>query len=419
MKLTIRRVLLGSSLAILTAVAAGCSSPELSDSGPVQSTAPESAPPPPAAPPQAAAVDPQAAPSGDTGLLGGPPRGDQPPVVVASTPVPNPEDLPREERERIYGPDRHPHHAGVVGGRQVARSTHVLRSAHGHRLHGRTAHRAVVSHGPHKIAHGPARALSLHPRAAAPYSAAAPKTHAAPAVAAQVSKLAPATPQTRLTQFAAALGPDLAAAKLNVPASVVAGKPGVVSLTLPSTFLDRIRAEAARHSLTQEAQTTDIRAMLGGAGSAVVPNGVQSARLKLGEAASFNWQVTPSSQTPGPLTAEVSAALKGGATAETVPLGQVTSPSTAIGGPASKASDGAPDSTSDKAAAGNGASPQTGLFILVSLGLVVLALVLAMSARVRKERRLAEQRRKARALEEVEAEHAFHHAPDEPAPEPV
>jgi hypothetical protein len=238
-------------------------------------------------------------------------------------------------------------------------------------------------------------------------------------VAAQVSKLAPATPQTRLTQFAAALGPDLAAAKLNVPASVVAGKPGVVSLTLPSTFLDRIRAEAARHSLTQEAQTTDIRAMLGGAGSAVVPNGVQSARLKLGEAASFNWQVTPSSQTPGPLTAEVSAALKGGATAETVPLGQVTSPSTAIGGPASKASDGAPDSTSDKAAAGNGASPQTGLFILVSLGLVVLALVLAMSARVRKERRLAEQRRKARALEEVEAEHAFHHAPDEPAPEPV
>jgi hypothetical protein len=404
LKTAIRRSLLGASLAVLTAVVAGCSSPELSDSHPIQSTAPESAPPPPAPPPQAyGAEPPREAPLGDSGLLGGPPEGDAQPAVVASTPVPNPEDLSPEERERIYGPERR-HHA--------ARSAPVRHAAR--RLHGRPAHRAAAGHGLPRHAGAPTHFLPHRLRAVpAPHPSAKAEIHRAPVPAAPAA-LAPkpaltATPQARLDQLATALRPDITAgAKLTVPAEVAAGKPGVVSLTLPAALFDRITAEAGKLGLARKAKTSDIRAMLGGAGSSVVPNGLQSARLKSGEAATFNWQVTPSSQTPGPLTAEVSIALKGGAKAESVSVGQVTSPSPTASNASPNATDGAPAPAPDNQAAANGASPQAGLAILLGLGLLVLVLVLAMANRVRKERRLTDQRRKARALEEVQAEHNAH-----------
>jgi hypothetical protein len=443
MKSAIRGALVGSSLAVLAAVAVGCSAPELADDRPVQTTVPESAPPPPAPPPQSYAVEPPApAPIGDNGLLGGPTEDDTAPAVIASTPVPNPEDLSKDERERIYGPD-HPHHpARARAGRLAVHRHDLVRSArirHGTRAHrplaGHAAHRAVIGRGLHHPAiltrrsarHARPQVLTHHPRAApVPHAAAvskAPNGHtAATPAAAPATKLHSATPAaspTKLDQLAASLRPDLTSgAKLTIPAEVSAGKPGVVSLTLPATLLDRLTAEAGKQGLARDAQTADVGATLRGAGSSIVPNGVQTARLKSGEAASFNWQVTPGTPNPA-LAAEVGATLKGGVKPETVSIGQVAAPSPAASDDAAKAPSNPLTSFQDKQA---GASAQTGLLILLGLGLLVVVLVLAMVNRMRRDERLAERRRKARALDEARARtahdahpsasHADRHTPE-------
>ena len=412
MKSAIRQPLLGFSLAVLTAVAMGCSAPELADDRPAQTIAPDSAPPPPAPPAQSYAVEPAApGPQDDSRLLGGPPEGDGGPAIIASVPVPNPEDLPTDERERIYGPDHHHHAARAWVRRPSARRHHASRPTHFRR--GAHVRNPLARHGHHQSASGHGR----HPQAAITHGSARPaRLHTAPrhpdvaaphAVASPVTKPPATTPgatQTRLDQLAAALHPDLASgAKLAVPADVAAGKPGVVALTLPATLADRLVAEAGKQGLARDAQTIDFRATLGGAGTSVVPNGAQTARLKSGEAASFNWQVTPIGPNPGPMTAEVGATLKGGAKPETVSLGQVTATSPAARNDASKAATNASRPLQDKPA---GASAQTGLFILLGLGLLVVVLFLAMVNRVRRDQRLAERRRKARAFDEARAEAA-------------
>jgi hypothetical protein len=245
----------------------------------------------------------------------------------------------------------------------------------------------------------------------APHAAAAPKAHGVHAAVPPQAKLQPATTvvsQPKLDQLATALRSDLTSgAKLTIPTEVVAGKPGVVSLTLPATLLDRLAAEAGKLGLARDARTTDVRATLGGGGASIVPNGVQTARLKSGEAASFNWQVTPGGPNPA-LSAEVGATLKGGAKPETISLGQVAAPSSATSDDASKTPPAPLTSFQDKQA---GASARTGLLILLGLGLLVLVLVLAMVNRMRGDERQAERRRKARALDEARAEQEVHEVP--------
>ena len=451
MKTVIRSVLLGVSLGVAAGVSA-CNSPELADNSP---PAPRTEAPPPAVrradtpPPAAGRVD-------STELLGGPSPVSAPvqyapaPPVLASTPVPNPEDLSPADRARIYG--RH------------GRSAHHMQR--------RVAHASVAAPAPSK----PAVVKAPRPAAAA---APAPAVKAAPSVKAAVPVKAPPAPATKpvapapkpivappapaaakpapapapapkaVAPVAAAkkgptptaaeinstvLGAKLNAAlingsKLNVPADVAAGKPGVVTLTLPLGLSDQLASEAAKLNLTRDALAVDIHAALTGQGYTIVPNGEQSARLKPGESATFNWQVSQGPGATGPLKALVSGVLKGGRGAHQFIIGDVVQSMKAPAPAADKAGKGLGVPSLNKVIKtlsvpgtptvelpGLGVV-KSGLLVLAGVGLLVFILLIALINRVNGDRVAAERRRKFRTMTDFSSDGA--NAPTAHENEPV
>jgi len=213
-----------------------------------------------------------------SGLAGGAPEAPPAPAVVAMAPIPNPEDLPPAERHRIYG-----------YAYDEARGEHPRRAL------------------PH--AEAPARTV------AAPARPAQPRT-ARPAAIAKApipeKPAAVAAPDPKLAQLQAALGPQISAGATLTPGVALSQRlEGPVVLTLPPTLFDLIRREGAKLGLGRAASVSEVSATLSGQGYVITPNGPQTARLKSGEAAAFEWQVKPGAGEPGPLRAQVDAVLRG------------------------------------------------------------------------------------------------------------
>ena len=405
MTATLRKILIGSSLAILVATAAGCSAPEVSGDNPPPS-APNQPPPPPPQPRFDTA--PPAAPA-ETPLLGGPDDHAAPPEVVSSTPVPNPDDLSPSDRARIYGGRHGRHHRA-----------HTAR--HSHR-HAEPAHRHPGAHataGSHRPAPHRAPLTGRHKAIPAPVEGSLYKplphpTQPAPAATprpAPVAKPATATPAPggKLDQLGGALNAGaVSAAKLNVSPEVLAGKPGVVSLVLPASLANDLATQAGKLGLSHAAKIADASATLTGPGYAILPDGVQTARLKPGEAATFNWQVTPSAAAQGGLAASIGANLKGAGKPQSLAIGKVAAPAT----PPAAAQGGqivGGGSMVDKLAVPGSPTVvvpgvgqvKSGLLVLLFVGLLIAVLAIALYNRAQNEQRAAERRRREKLRDEQE-----------------
>jgi hypothetical protein len=290
---------MAASLAL--AALAGCSAPEPDYSAP---------PPPPAdtaydrAPVDLAGAPPSA-PVQD-GLAGGPADMAPPaPAGVAMAPSPNPEDLPPAERHRIYGTE-------YDGDQRVAREDGV-----------------AARPQPEPRAKAPARPAPIGARPARPSVVA--RAPATPVVRPPLAKPVPPITATakpldpKLAKLQTALAPQISAgAALTLGAPLNQRLEAPVVLTLPQTLFEAIRQEAAKLGLGRAARVGEVSATLSGEGYEITPNGPQTARLKSGEAASFQWQVKPGAGALGPLRAQIDAVLRGQRTPMTFPLGTIT-----------------------------------------------------------------------------------------------
>jgi hypothetical protein len=189
----------------------------------------------------------------------------------------------------------------------------------------------------------------------------------------------------------------------------MAGKPGVVSLTMPKTLFEELTVAAGKVGLSRAARTADASAILSGEGYAVTPDGVQTARLTANEAVTFTWQVTPGAAPKGPLMADIGADLKGLGKPQSFTIGELVGPSTP------------PATTADQSAAAGGSvvdklavpgSPmvtvpgfgtvKSGLLVLLFVGLLIAVLAVALFNRAQNEKRAAEHKRRERLREEHE-----------------
>lgn len=332
----VRVTLVGVSAIAILGVA-GCDNSRLQDFTPPPSAYVEPPMTPPAAAPEGRVET--------TELLGGPP----PPVTDDApvepevsyggmAPIPNPEDLSPDERERVYGPGENapaPRFAAPV--ETLARAERPAQSRNVRRVQQPERPRAstTTQSAPRAQIAAPAGPVTSRPVAPAPKPApqvaAKPVAPATPAPAMAVPAVKtptpapvpvkPVKPQTKAEQLGAAVAADVTAgSKFDIPAAVVAGQEGVVVLTLPEGLLVRIQAEAAKLGMTVPARTVDTHASLTGDGYAIVPNASQAARLKAGEATSFAWQVKPGTGQKEPLKVEIGGELKGGAKPVAFPI---------------------------------------------------------------------------------------------------
>ncbi len=142
------------------------------------------------------------------------------------------------------------------------------------------------------------------------------KTTAAPATATGDRNTRLAALQTALTD---AVGKT---AVLTTPSSFAANQPSDVTLTLPTAFADTVKSEAVKQGLADEAASVSLVALLSGDGFAVTPSDEQAVTLKSGQATEYHWTVTAEPNAKGPLHADISANLLGGAN-EKLALGSV------------------------------------------------------------------------------------------------
>jgi hypothetical protein len=175
---------------------------------------------------------------------------------------------------------------------------------------------------------------------------------------------------------------------LAIPADLSADKPGKVTLSLPSTLYGEIRRQAAKLGLGKAARRVDLIATLSGDGYTITPSNPLTAPARIGKATVFAWQVQPGPNAKGPLTADVSAALKGAGGAESVPLPalQQTVAAVEAAAAAQSAKDAANSQESDKPA-----------WIIAAAIILLTVIILAAAGRAASNRRAAEQRRRARA----------------------
>jgi hypothetical protein len=297
-------------------------------------------------------------------------------------PIPNPEDMDPIERVEVYGTRYEPP-------RQRSETSRDPRPV----VATQPRHQRAVRRQPNipQVARpaGPVIDRPAHPEASkertrppSPVVAARPP---APVIdAPQAAK--PASPQTKAEKLGARLAPELASGStLDIPPAIAAGEEGVVVLTLPNGFLDRVRQHAAALGLGLAARAVDIRARLIGPGYVIVPDETQTARLQESEPTSFSWQVTPQAGDKGPLTAEINGELRGAAKPVPFPL-------TSVG-----------ETLVDRAQIPEvplvtvpGFGPvRSGLVVLVGLALLAVILLAAFGRRAR-ERRRAAQRQRAR-----------------------
>jgi hypothetical protein len=265
----------------------------------------------------------------------------------------------------------------------------------------------------------------------------APVAKPAPVPVKPAAPVAPVTPaQGKLGQLQTAVGGEVArGSTLTVGPEIAQGKPGKVSLSLPATLLETLKAEAAKLGLTKAARKAEVSANLSGDGYAITPNGRQTATLKAGEAAVFNWDVAPGAAAKGPLKADIDAALTGQKTPQPLSLASIQSAVAATAAEASKKAGGfhlpklkfpsfgsskraetagPPPAPVDEDAAATGAA-KPGLlkgrsFPLIGsvsgnvqlaaiLGLLAVVILAVVSRNVARQKRLAERRRRFRTYQ--------------------
>jgi hypothetical protein len=135
---------------------------------------------------------------------------------------------------------------------------------------------------------------------------------------------APAKPLTKLEKLQAAVAPSATqGAVLAAGESLGKGEAGQVTLSLPATLGDMIKAEAAKLGLSKAAKKTSAYATLQGEGYEVTPNGKQTAVVKPGEPTTFAWQVKPGEAAQGQLKSEFGVDLNGAKKAESFSLGEI------------------------------------------------------------------------------------------------
>jgi hypothetical protein len=340
-------------------------------------------PPPPQPPPMASADAPPPSPE----LAGGPPPAPsdtpappppQEPIQTASmAPIPNPEDMSPEERVQYYGHryDR-PVAAEPTGARHHRRHE-------GRRIetHGLTALQAF---GPrHRVVAAATQHAPIQPAQAKPTAAAAAQTDQLAALQADLA------------------GPVAQGATFTVSDDLAAGKSGSVTLILPASLLEQIRASADKHDLASSAAQVEVHAALTGDGYVLTPTGDQVDAPRPGQALAFTWRAQPTAgAVQGPLNAQVVADLIGAGPMKSVPLLALQKnikPTETAAAPAAGGSNGL---EALNAALGSIEIPGLGkiaVSFLVAIALLVLVfLVVFFAARIQKQRDL-ERRRRARA----------------------
>jgi len=303
-------------LAALTlAVLAACGQPELVDTAPPRSDISE-----------APYARPAPAPSStETPLLGAPTqaRQSEPIGPLTMAPIPNP---PERARPRAAWPKRTAQApaAKAVQSKAAAPSVPVKPAA------------AKPTQKPAAVvATAPAPASKPAPVVAAPKAVApalkpeqkSPTVLPPAADSVRATKAPPsASPGSPPVKLGQALAADISAgARLAIPDGLPNGYQGIVVLTLPENFATRLRDEAKRLGLGEDAKVTDIRAVLTGQGYDIKPDASQVARLG-DEPVKFAWLVAEGSDRAiekTPLRAEISGELHGGRVARSFPLASI------------------------------------------------------------------------------------------------
>jgi hypothetical protein len=161
------------------------------------------------------------------------------------------------------------------------------------------------------------------PKLAQPAPPAQPKLAPAPALKPAAPPATAASPSpgqasplsdraSQLAALEAALGEVIRdEAKLVVPDRFTANQPAEVVLTIPASFAEKLRQEAATNGLANEATSVNLTSILSGDGFAVSPDAAQAQPLTPGRATEFRWTVTAQPGAHGPLHAEIGADLMG------------------------------------------------------------------------------------------------------------
>jgi len=233
-------------------------------------------------------------------------------LVTAMRPIPNPHgQRVAHHAPRASAPAYHPPRVVAHAAPAPVVKTPVAKPAP-----------AVVK--PKVVAAAPAPKTVVTPPALKPV---APPKVVAPLAKAPTPTIpvaAPAKPLTKIEKLQAAVAPEATkGAVLAAGDSLGKGEAGQVTLSLPASLGDMIKAQAAKLGLTKAAKKTSAYATLQGEGYEVTPNGKQTAVVKPGEPTTFNWQVKPGEKAQGQLKSEFGIDLNGAKTAQSFSLGEI------------------------------------------------------------------------------------------------
>ena len=213
-----------------------------------------------------------------------------------------------------------------------------------------------------------------------------------------------AKPMSKIDMLQAAVAPEATkGAVLAAGDSLGKGAAGQVTLSLPATLGDMIKAQAAKLGLGKAAKKTSAYAKLEGEGYEVSPNGKQTAVIEPGKPTTFAWQVKPGPQAKGQLKSEFGIDLNGLKAPQSFSLGEIMKRVAPLpeqvkaktGGWLAKLN--LPALKGDVNLPGLGATPTKSVFggALVLLAVIILAVI---SRNAMASRAQAERRRKFRTL---------------------
>lgn len=281
----------------------------------------------------------------------------------------------------------------------------------------KTAPVAPASLAPKTVSKAPTLQPVAPPAKPATALAKAPTPDIAPVVQPTAPPAAKPAPNVEALQAAVASAAT-SGAVLATAESLKTGKEGQVTLSLPATLGDLIKAQAAKLGLARPAAKVSAYAELEGAGYDVVPAGRQTAEVKPGEPATFAWQVKPTKDAQGALTTRFGASLDGVKPPQAFSLGAISKQIAAVPAKAEQAADrlglaGVLDRTYDLPGVGK----VSGKSLLgAALLLLALAILVAISRNAAHARTRAERRRKARAHADVRNASAEAHRASDGAP---
>jgi hypothetical protein len=191
-----------------------------------------------------------------------------------------------------------------------------------------------------KLAQAAAPAKPATPAAAAkPAEVKLAQAAPAPKPIVQAAAPAPVKPelseQDRLGLLSAAMATEMRGASLKVADADDAGG-RTARLSLPPGLADKIRSEAGKLGLGDEAKHITVAVRLAGVGHEVSPLGAQSAKLEPGQGADFAWKLKSDEAAGAPVTVDVTGALEGKGGAKAFPLGALMAETAATGPTAAK-----------------------------------------------------------------------------------